>query len=746
MSSAGIRKQKTFPDRTIDIIRDQEQDFIQQLKVTGTESSFGGVGSSGETSGGAPQDPPGNFLEIGGGTMRGPIAYFPQNVTVDANNEISIGFEQGAYSSYIKMTATGATDDLINIIGAQYDGQDLILQGTTGKTITLKTTGNIIPPGGADFDIVDEAIVRCIFDPTTDKWLVYTSGGGTGGGSEFFGPWTANHNAGGFDLLNLNLIEFDIADNKIFTSPLGMTFLTPVNDSFEFFVNTIGVVATLDQISLRMEVNIDLKGNSIDNVSTLISNAADPGDTGFIRMGNGETINWESNPAGVDVGFQVNTNNEFEFSGTLVPNTTQGLGTNVKRWGIGYFTSLDVSGIATFFGDMLLGNGPLDTIYFNGILGTDIGLGGFNLDNVGVLISNAADPGDTGFIRMGNGETINWESNPAGVDVGFQVNTNNEFEFSGNLVPNVSQGLGTNAKRWGIGYFTSLDVSGIATFFGDMLLGNGPADTIYYNGVAGTPIKTGANYLDFTEMAAPTAILNHSLLYSKDVAAVSHLFTRDSDGTEHDLSAGGGSGATQQLDNLLTTAINAQLNLNNGVNILPLTDLGSDLGDSTHSFSLVYFRNLFLDDPNMHIKNASNNMVFTGTSGNDIVFNQGLSEFFRCDGGLSQITFGSSYITEFNNDIKIDNGSVIRSNDTVEIGYFVTNYTGSTGTRGSNQSPYLISTTKYTTGQTNAILDGYFGAVNGAHGVQYDSSEVVAGGRYRNWYRLNGIWVAQELF
>ena len=125
MSSSGIRKQKTFQGRTIDIIKDQEQDFVQQLKVTSTESSFGSVQNMGETSGGSPQDPTGNYLATNGDTMIGPIAYYPVDVTIvnNASNEddsINIGLGSQGYSSYVKINpATGTADDLVNIIGAQ---------------------------------------------------------------------------------------------------------------------------------------------------------------------------------------------------------------------------------------------------------------------------------------------------------------------------------------------------------------------------------------------------------------------------------------------------------------------------------------------------------------------------------------------------------------------------------------------------------------------------------------------------
>ena len=59
-----------------------------------------------------------------------------------------------------------------------------------------------------------------------------------------------------------------------------------------------------------------MAGNNLDNVAILTSNAADPADSGFIRMGNAETIVWEANTPGVDITLQVNTDDNFEFSGT----------------------------------------------------------------------------------------------------------------------------------------------------------------------------------------------------------------------------------------------------------------------------------------------------------------------------------------------------------------------------------------------------------------------------------------------
>ena len=64
----------------------------------------------------------------------------------------------------------------------------------------------------------------------------------------------------------------------------------------------------------------------------------------------------------------------------------------------------------------------------------------FNLDNLGQLISNAADPADTGFIRMGNAEIIAWESSPAGTDGTFTFSAIEEFTFNRELKINTNGG------------------------------------------------------------------------------------------------------------------------------------------------------------------------------------------------------------------------------------------------------------------------------------------------------------------
>lgn len=92
----------------------------------------------------------------------------------------------------------------------------------------------------------------------------------------------------------------------------------------------------------------------------------------------------------------------------------------------------------------------------------------------------------------------------------------------------------------------------------------------------------------------------------------------------------------------------------------------------------------------------------------------------------AQINLGSALSDAINflgtvqTDILLDGGQRIRSDNSTEIGIFVTNFTGSVGTAGSNQSPVVASLTS-----TVANLDAAFGDVIGAHGVYNTGSAFI---------------------
>ena len=100
----------------------------------------------------------------------------------------------------------------------------------------------------------------------------------------------------------------------------------------------------------------------------------------------------------------------------------------------------------------------------------------------------------------------------------------------------------------------------------------------------------------------------------------------------------------------------------------------------------------------------------------------------------------------------MDGGNVFRSQNGVEIGYYVTDTPASTGTQGTQQLPYWENTTKQTSQQSNTTLDSKFGNQTGCSGLQYDSSENAGSGKYRLWVKAEGSgtgsgkWIATELY
>jgi hypothetical protein len=76
------------------------------------------------------------------------------------------------------------------------------------------------------------------------------------------------------------------------------------------------------------------------------STAADPADTGVLRLGNAEAIGWEASPTGADVTLSVNASEQFVFTGTgaLIPAANDG-------------ASLGISGTA--FSDLFLASGAV---------------------------------------------------------------------------------------------------------------------------------------------------------------------------------------------------------------------------------------------------------------------------------------------------------------------------------------------------------------------------------------------------
>jgi len=78
----------------------------------------------------------GPFLPTPGGSMIGPIAFFPQLAPTLSNHRLDITQATGAFSSYVLV---GQTDYVKFIDGAAFNGQELTIEGVSFSSLELKT-------------------------------------------------------------------------------------------------------------------------------------------------------------------------------------------------------------------------------------------------------------------------------------------------------------------------------------------------------------------------------------------------------------------------------------------------------------------------------------------------------------------------------------------------------------------------------------------------------------------------------
>ena len=211
-----------------------------------------------------------------------------------ASNVIDISLSSEKSSTYVILDS--ATTDLITITGAQFSGQDLILQGKTGSTITVKNSGNIVTSDGADYDIVGLALVRLIYDEASTKWRIYsTVGSGGGGGSTWVGTAASQLNMGAFSIVgawggtattlgiesDIDMNNFDIEDVnalKINSGGAGTA------DSFTMFgTSSAGAINLVDDTDT---FNIQVDGTSRLTISdSLITSSVPISATGIQDVG-----------------------------------------------------------------------------------------------------------------------------------------------------------------------------------------------------------------------------------------------------------------------------------------------------------------------------------------------------------------------------------------------------------------------------------------------------------------------------
>lgn len=340
MSSSGIKRLRTSQDRVTDVLREQEQEFIQNLKPLGSEKGgFGLVGLGGTTSGSP--IPAGNYLNTAGGVMIGPIAYNPTTVSI-ASNAIDISLSSDKSSTYVILDSV--TTDLITINGAQFSGQDLILQGKTGSTITVKNSGNIVTSDGADYDIVGLAIIRLIYDEASTKWRIYSTVG-SGGAGGWVGTAASDLNMATFDIdMNGNILHFDVDKDTYMESSTDDSLQIFTGGSVRLKVSNTGTLFSSDVTLLGTFADLNISSNNINFLTNQSISATAAGITYNVDA----THDHFFTTTGGGTALQIGATNTYHGNHVLPSITnTYDLGSSTFEWkdiridGIAYIDKLD---------------------------------------------------------------------------------------------------------------------------------------------------------------------------------------------------------------------------------------------------------------------------------------------------------------------------------------------------------------------------------------------------------------------
>lgn len=116
---------------------------------------------------------------------------------------------------------------------------------------------------------------------------------------------------------------------------------------------TIGSIPT--EFTGAWTATHNANGQTLDNVGTLVSNAANPATSGTIRLGNDQSISWQLNNSTASASLTLNAQNMFSFS-------------------------------------------------------RDITMTGRHIEDVNNIRSNTLNPAENGFVRMANTDFIAWRN------------------------------------------------------------------------------------------------------------------------------------------------------------------------------------------------------------------------------------------------------------------------------------------------------------------------------------------------
>lgn len=265
MVNSKAQLRKTVTDKIVNMNRlNQRNAESYKFKVSGTRS----IGSTKTNTNRAVT---GTFLPTIGGALQGSVGFPLQKVTVSANT-IDISQMQ---TGRVILNSPASTLNTIN--GFHYDGEILFLQGTSGVTHTLGTTGNIETLTGSNFSLVNDDTIIVMYDVTDSKWHMITNGRTTVGDNLGNHTATTTLNMSSQRVSGIKDLIFDGTDTGItptsyeisaISSSSLLVFNVPTSNGYSWYVGASRIFAA-DNNKFTFDKGVNFKVNTISSTTTI---------------------------------------------------------------------------------------------------------------------------------------------------------------------------------------------------------------------------------------------------------------------------------------------------------------------------------------------------------------------------------------------------------------------------------------------------------------------------------------------
>jgi hypothetical protein len=287
---------KTSINDTLDANKERKKQFGRE------RAAFTNISGVAATAGSGVNATTNNVVQVttlptGGGTMMGPIAFYPKLQFLNTGSttlDISKATDT-SYSSRVIVSGQSNAATISTISGAAHAGQILFLQAASAQTITINETGNISIPGSTtSYVMTANEIILLQYDSTTTKWITITLGGGAGSDanttlSNLTSPTAINQD------LNMqgNSLALDADKDTYIESSTDDTLIMQVGGSSAITINNTNIL-TAKPISVLIgsvnmntnPINFQNTGQSISSTSGGIIHSAPTSDThGFAVNG-----------------------------------------------------------------------------------------------------------------------------------------------------------------------------------------------------------------------------------------------------------------------------------------------------------------------------------------------------------------------------------------------------------------------------------------------------------------------------